>query len=241
VAVKPPFVQRRWVQLTAALLVGAFAVMTVVWVTNGLRQEREDQEASDAATTRRAAVQEWQSTLEGELGKLGTISPGVPPTLLLPLSSTIDGLAAGDVRADAEASIEDTIPQVKAAAKTLEDFDLTGAIADQGFDVEETNYLLNSQARVAHALRLYEQAALLARLALAAEGERRVALADRAVAIRDLAQSALNEGWTDYQQVLFATGLGQVPQPTGIIPGLGPTGPTGATGAAGAVGASGAT
>jgi hypothetical protein len=41
--------------------------------------------------------------------------------------------------------------------------------------------------------------------------------------------------------VIFALGLGQLPQPTGIIPGLGLTGPSGATGATGASGASGPT
>jgi hypothetical protein len=241
VVVKPPFVRRRWVQLVAALLVGAFAVMTVVWVTNGLRRSREEQEASDAATTRRAAVQEWQSTLEGELNELGTISVGAEPSIFQPLSSTIDELANGEAPEGAAATIDDAIDRSRAGAEALEDFDLTGTIADQGFDVAQTNYLLNSQARVVHALNLYEQAALLARLALAAEGEQRVALARRAVAIRDLARSTLNEGWTDYQQILFATGLGQAPQPTGIIPGLGLTGPTGAPAVTGATGTTGPT
>ncbi|HEY7667957.1 MAG TPA: hypothetical protein VIE12_07500 [Actinomycetota bacterium] len=241
VAVAPPFFRRRWVQVVAAAVVGAFAVVMVVWVTNGLRQERADRDETEADATRRAAAQEWQNTLEGELGKLGTVSAGAEPTILVPLASAIDSLAEGKAPAETESTIDDALTLAKAAAKSLDGFDLTGTIADQGFDVEQTNYLLNSRSRIVHALRLYEQAALLAQMALAAEGDARVELAQRAVAVRDLGRALLNEGWTDYQQVIFALGLGQLPQPTGIIPGLGLTGPSGATGATGASGASGPT
>ncbi len=241
VTVKPPLFQRRWVQAIVALLVGAFAVVMVVWVTNGLRQERADDAEAEADATRRAAAQEWQKTLEGELSKLGTITAGAAPAVLDPLSGAIDGLADGKAPAETEATITDALTLTKAAAKALDDFDLTGTIADQGFDVEETNYLVNSRTKIVHALRLYEQAALLARLALAAEGEERIELAKRAVAVRDLGNALLNEGWTDYQQVMFAVGLAQVAQPTGIIPGLGLTGPSGAAGASGISGPTGTT
>lgn len=243
VAIKPPFVQRRWVQLVAAAVAGAFAVAMVVWVTNGLRQERADTEQADAAATRRSAAQEWQNTLEGEVGKLGTISPGVPPVVLVPLSGAIDDLADGKAPEGTDATIEDARTLTRAAAKTLGDVDLTTTIADQGFDVEETNYLLNSQSKVVHALELYEQSALLAQEALAAEGPERLALARRAVAVREIATSILDDGWNDYLQVMYAVGLTQVAQPTGIIPGIitGPTGGAGATGASGASGPTGAT
>jgi hypothetical protein len=233
VRVAPPFVQRRWVQLIAAVVVGALAVAMVVWVTNGLRQERADNQQADDAVSRRTAAQEWQKTLEGELGKLGTVSAGSQPTILEPLSGAIDALADGKAPEGTDQAIDDALTLTRAARKTLEGFDLTGAIADQGFDVGETNYALNSQTRIVQALRLYEQSALLARLALEADGAERVALAERAVGVRSVARTLLNDGWSDYQQVMFAVGLGQVAQPTGIIPGLGLTGPSGATGAAG--------
>lgn len=232
VAVQPPFLRRRWVQLVAAAVAGALAVLFVVWVTNGLRQQRADDEEADAAATRRAAAQEWQGTLEGEVGKLGSISPGVPPTVLTELSGAIDGLADGEAPDGTDATIADALTLTRAAAEAIDGYDLTTAIADQGFDVVETNYFLNSQSKIAHALSLYEQSALLAREALAADGQERVALARRAVAVREVATSLLNEGWNDYLQVMYAVGLTQVAQPTGIIPGVitGPTGgPTGTT------------
>jgi hypothetical protein len=243
VAIKPAFVQRRWVQLVAAAIAGAFAVVMVVWVTNGLRQERADTEEADAAATRRAAAQEWQDTLEGEVGKLGSISPGVPPTVLVPLSGAIDDLADGKAPQGTDATIEDALTLTRAAAEKLDGYDLTTTIADQGFDVEETNYFLNSQGKVVHGLKLYEQSALLAQEALAAEGQERVALARRAVAVREIATSLLNDGWNDYLQAMYAVGLTQVAQPTGIIPGVitGPTGGTGATGASGTTGPTGTT
>jgi hypothetical protein len=243
VAVPKPFLQRRWVQLVAAAVAGALAVLFVVWITNGLRQERADTEEADAAATRRAAAQEWQKTLEGEIGKLGTISSGVPPAVLQDLSGAIDALADGKAPDGTDATITDALTLARAAGKTLGDHDLTKAIADQGFDVEETNYFLNSQSKIVHALKLYEQSALLAQEALAAEGRERAALARRAVAVRDVATSLLNEGWNDYLQVMFAVGLTQVAQPTGIIPGVvtGPIPGTGATGASGASGPTGTT
>jgi hypothetical protein len=240
VAVQPPFIRRRWVQLVGAAVAGALAVLFLVWVTNGLRQERAADEEADAATTRRTAAQEWQKTLEGEVGKLGTISPGVPPTVLEPLSGAIDDLSDGNVPDGTDATIADALTLARAAAKTLGDYDLTATIADQGFDVEETNYFLNSQSKIVHALKLYEQSALLAQEASTAQGQERVALARRAVAIRDLATSLLNEGWNDYLQVMYAVGLAQVQQPTGIIPGV-VTGPIGATGVTGASGVTGPT
>ncbi|MFN8232452.1 MAG: hypothetical protein U0V56_02930 [Actinomycetota bacterium] len=240
VVVKPALVQRRWVQLVAAAIVGAFAVVVVVWVTNGLRQQRADEDRSDAAATRRAAAQSWQGTLEGEVGKLGTISPGVPPTVLEPLSGAIDGLSGGKAPDGADETLADALKATRAAAKALDDYDLTSTIADQGFNVEETNYFLNSRSRTVQALRLYEQSALLAQAALAAEGPERIALAKRAAAVRDIARSVLDDGWNDYLQVMFAVGLAQAAQPTGIIPGI--TGPisTGATGPPGASGPTGA-
>jgi hypothetical protein len=238
VVVKPPLVRRRWVQVCAAAVVGALAVLFAVWITNGLRQERANDEEAAAAATRRSAAQEWQRTLEGEVGKLGTISPGTPPTILTELSGAIDGLADGKAPDGTDATIADALTLVRAATETLDGYDLTATIADQGFDVEETNYFVNSQSKVVHALKLYEQSALLAREALATEGEERVALARRAVAVRDLATSLLNEGWNDYLQVMFAVGLTQVAGPTGIIPGVvtGPASGPGATGASGPTG-----
>ena len=233
---KPAFVRRRWVQVTAATLVGALVVVTTVWVTNGLRQQRLDEQEAEDATTRRAAVQEWQSTLEGELRKLGTISPGAPPALFGPLSAAIDELATGEPSGEVEEPLADAITLAKDSAKTLEGFDLTGTISDQGFDVEQTNYLLSSQEQIVHALKLYRQAALLAQMAAAADGDEQKELGERAVAIRDEAQALLTSGWTDYQQMLFLVGLGQVPTDTGT-PGLGGiTGPTGITGITGTTG-----
>ena len=39
VAPPTPFLHRRWVQLTAGFLVGAFAMIVLVWVTNSLRAD----------------------------------------------------------------------------------------------------------------------------------------------------------------------------------------------------------
>jgi hypothetical protein len=220
VVLKPPLFRRRWVQVLGAALLGAFAVVMVVWVTNGLRDQREERDAAQAAADRRAAAQTWQVTVEGELAKSGTLQPGIPPTLFAPLSTVIDGLVQGEPPEETEDALADAVSQAKASAKTLSEFDLTGTISDQGFQLAQTNYLLDSRDDVVRALTLFQRAAQVAQLAAAAEGDEQVALAEQAAALRDEANGALVSGWTDLQQVLFAVGLAQPPADPGV-PGLG--------------------
>jgi hypothetical protein len=207
VVVKPPLFLRRWVQVVLAFVVGILAVMLLVWVTNGLRDQRDEQRTSDEAASKRRAVLEWQTAVEGELGKLGTLSPGAAPVVLAPLSAAIDGLKKGDVPKGAVDAIETSAAQAKTAWEALQTFDLPSTIRDKGFNVTQTNYLLNSQTKMVESLQLFEQAALVAKDAAVANGPGVESLGKRAGSLQELARQLLNDGWNDYQQALFSAGV----------------------------------
>jgi hypothetical protein len=220
VEVKPPLFLRRWVQVSLAFVAGFLVMVLVVWVTNGLRQQRADDDAATQASDQRAAGQKWKSEVEAALGKLAPLSPGAPPVIFAELTTTISSLQKGDVPDDATTTIRAAQADGKLAIDPLEKYDLSAQIRDIGMDGGQVSWFLNSQTRFVQALKLYEQAAASASLALAAPEDDREALADGAAAIRDRAEEILQDGWTDYQNALGSVQIVEAP-----LPGL--TGPTG--------------
>jgi hypothetical protein len=205
VEVPTPFGQRRWVQIVAALLIGAGIVWFLIWLTNGIRQGNADDREAAAAVERRRAVQGWKELVETEMPKVGALgSAGTPPTVAAELTPTIESLEQGDGDA---AAIEGLDERLVAGATTLEDYDLAGAIRNKGFDVGEASALLDSQAGMTSALRSY---AVAARLTVAAAGlpERdRSVILDEARAVSENASATLQAGWNDYLLGLGAAGL----------------------------------
>jgi hypothetical protein len=218
--VKPPFFLRRWVQVSLAFVGGLLLMILVVWVTNGLRQQRADDRAATEASEQRAAGQKWKSQVEGALGKVGTLSPGAPPAVFLELASTISGIQKNKVPDGAMATLKTAQDNAKLAVDPLKDYDLSGQVGGIGMNAEQVSWFLNSQTRIVQALDLYEQAAANAALAIAAPDDQRVAIADAAAAIQDTASEILQEGWADYQNALGSVAIFDSP-----LPSL--TGPTG--------------
>jgi hypothetical protein len=204
IVVKPPLFLRRWVQVCLAFVAGILVMMLVIWVTNGLRQQRDDDKAAAQASEQRAAGQRWKSQVEGALGKVGTLSPGAPPALFPDLATTIAGLQKGGVPDGAAAILKQARADAKLAIDPLRTYDLTGQIRDIGMDGEQVSWFLNSQTRIVQALELYAQAAANAILAIAAPDDQRAAIADAAAAIQDKASEILQGGWEDYQNALGA-------------------------------------
>ena len=226
VEVPTPITRRRWVQIVAALLIGAGIVWFLIWLTNGIRQSNADDREAAAAVERRRAVQGWKELVESEIPKVGALgSAGAPPTVAPELTPTIESLGQGDGDA---AAIEGVDERLAVGAATLEDYDLTGAIRNKGFEVGEASALLDSQAGIASALRSY---AVAARLTVAAAGlpERdRAAILDEARAVAESAAATLQGGWNDYLLGLGAAGLtpgdGGAGLGAGIDPGSIPVG-----------------
>lgn len=221
VVVKPPLLVRRWVQVSLAFVAGLLLMVLVVWVTNGLRQQRADDKAATQASEQRTAGQKWKSQVEGALGKVGTLSPGAPPSLFPALATTISGLQKGTVPDGATATLKQARADAKLAIDPLKNYDLSGQVRDLGMDEGQVSWFLNSQTRIVQALELYSQAAANAALAIAVPDAQRATLADAAGAIQDKAAEILQGGWSDYQNALGSVQI--FDSPTTSL-----TGPTGA-------------
>jgi hypothetical protein len=222
VEVKPPFFLRRWVQVSLAFVAGLLLMVLVVWVTDGLRQQRADSKAATQASEQRGAGQRWKSQVEGALGTVGTLSPGAPPALFPDLASTISALQKGHLPDGAAATLKKARAEAKTVIDPLKAYKLSDTIRDIGMDAEQVSWYLNSQTRIVQALELYEQVAANAALAIAAPGDQRAAIADGAAALQDSAAKLLLDGWTDYTNALGSVQIVESPPLKGL------TGPSGA-------------
>jgi hypothetical protein len=221
VEVKPPFFLRRRVQVALAFVAGILLMMLGVWITNGLRQQKADDKAAAEAVQQRSAGQKWKTQVEGEFGKIGTISPGAPPALFPDLTTTIAALQKGKVPDGATSTLTTAQAGAKSAAANLDAYKLADQVRDTGMDEGQVSWFLNSQARYVQALHLYEQAAVIAALAVDAPEGQRADIADSAAAIQKEADAALQAGYSDYQNALASVQIFDSPL-TSL------TGPTGA-------------
>ena len=217
VEVPTPFGQRRWVQLTAALLVGAGLVWFLIWLTNGIRQnDLHDREAA-AQVERRRAAQPWKDLVESELPKVGTLgAAGVPPSVATELTPVIDALAGGKGDGDVTA-IEGLDERLTEVADTLEGYALAEQVRERGFDAGEVGALLDSRSGLVAALRTYASATKLTLGAAELSERDRAAILDEAEALSEIANATLADAWSDYLIGMTAAGLA----PTTPAPDLG--------------------
>lgn len=215
IEVKPPFFMRRRVQVSLAFTAGILVMLLAVWVTNGLRQQGAKDRAKAEAAKQRTAALRWQTEVEGVLGKVGTLAPGAPPTLLPTIGPTIGTLQKGKLPPGAAASLKTAQGDAQGAIGPLQKFALADDLRGKGFDQGEVNYFLNSQKRLVEALQLYQRAAAIAARAAVAKADERRAIADQAAAVQATGDQVLQEGWADYQQALFAGGISQTPLSAG--------------------------
>jgi hypothetical protein len=227
VEVKTPLFLRRGVQISVAAIAGFLVMMLLVWVSNGLRQQRADKKATTEASQQRAAAEKWKSTMEGTLGTLGTLSPGTDPVLLSQIGTAITALQKGDVPKGAAAALQTAQDQAKAAADPLDAYGLVDQIGGKGMSSGEVDWFLNSQKRIVQALELYRESAALAALSIDATGGQRKAIAARALDIKAAADAILKDGWSDYQNALASVGIAQPPAVPGLPNATGPGAPTG--------------
>ena len=204
VEVKPPLSQRRWVQVSIAFVAGILAMMLVIWITNGLRQQRADDEAAteaSAATRGRAAVEEpgGRRARRGRHDVAGRAAGRCSPTS----RTTIAALQDGDVPDGAEASCNEAQDDAASAAEPLEAFALSDEVRDIGMDEGQVSWFLNSQVRYragARAVRAggRHRGARRGRRGRSARGDRRLGGRHRGAAPRRRSRT----GWTDYQNAL---------------------------------------
>lgn len=204
VPVQKPLLQRRSFWYT---VLGVLVLVSIAGIWYGLAKQRTNDREEQLAKDKVAAARRYQAQVEPILGTVGQpVAPSgfeVLPELTSQLTAFTDGTiepAALDETGQAVAK------SAKQAADSLEKVDAVGFVAGKGFDETFVLYFINSKSRMTQALRLYEQAALLAQTAAAAEGEDAVDLANRANEIADVAAKLFADGYQDYTEAGFRAG-----------------------------------
>jgi hypothetical protein len=211
VPVPTPFFLRRWVQLAAVFLLGLGAFALGVWVTNGLRQDRNEKAAAAAAATRAAALQQWQTEVERQLGTVAQMQGGSgslqPPAVSPDVSAAVDALGKGDAPASKPKDLAASEDALGKAADALDNYDLSGTLRDQGFG-SEIEGIFASRTEFVAALRGYQNAASLARIAMTTQDkELSASIAARAKSTLDSANTSLQDAWSKYVFALQANNL----------------------------------
>jgi hypothetical protein len=219
VPVPTPFFLRRWVQLVAVFLLGLGAFALGVWVTNGLRQDRDDKAAAAEASTRAAALQKWQSEVEQQLGTVAQMQGGSgslqPPPVSPDVGAAVDALAKGDKPTSTPKDLATSEEALGKAADALDTYDLSGTLRDQGFG-SEIQGIFASRTEFVAALRGFENTASLARLAISMSDEKlSTSIAARAKSTLDIANTSLQDAWSKYVFALQANNLVTIAPPTG--------------------------
>lgn len=213
VPVKPPFFLRRWVQLTLTFAGGVGLVAFVVWFANGLREEREREAERAAARDRGAVVRQYQARVEAALQPVGQAQPPTGFAALPELTAGLEGLRSGDTEPeDVRDAARAAARTATRAAETLEEMDVDDLIRDQGFARYVVSLFLSSQRRMVQGLRLYAEAARAVVEAAGADGPARDELVGVATGVADLAGEVFQDGYRDYQEVLFSAEIFAAPQ-----------------------------
>lgn len=216
VTVKPPLFQRRWIQLVTFFVLGVIAMTIFVWVTNGLRQDRADKDASAAAATRLVAANAWQREVESAVGNVGTVSnTGQAPAIFADTNAAIDALKKGSAPAGAAATFGTAVKDAQTAIDSLTKFDVAGTIRNQGFDEAEALFFTDSKDRLVNALTLYQKAAETGKLAVLANGAQAASLTQLADELRSAANTEFQQAWSTYGEALVSGGnRSAIPLPT---------------------------
>jgi hypothetical protein len=218
VEVAPPLFQRRWIQVVAAFVLGVLVMTFFVWVTNGLRANDTEQQVADAASKRLAAAQSYKTAIEATMGGVGVVNPGVPPTVLPDMGTTLQTMAKGKSPKDAAKVFEQAKKSAGDAQDAIATYEVGTKIRDQGFNSLEATAFTSSSQELIQALQLYGKAAEVGRAAAGATGAEAERLAGVAQDLYETAQAQLAQAWTDYVTALRTGGIAE--QPPGPIPGL---------------------
>lgn len=213
VPVRTPLLQRRSFWFTVIAVV---VVASALGIWYGIAQQRESDRERELEASLRRTVTDYQEQIEPILLTVGTPIPSgydTFPEFEDALNTFIDGQGKP---ADLQASAEATAQAAGTAAENLEAIEAAALVADKGFDAEVALYVINSQSRMAQALRAYENAALLASDAAAAGDELGIGLAKRAKEQVALAKDIFADGYQDYIEVQVRAGTYQPMPDTGL-------------------------
>ncbi len=205
VPVKRPLLARRGFQVTALVVILAVAAAAIVY---GLAKERTKQRTEALQRSMRVATTKYQVIVDGALANAGQPLPPSGFNAFPLLTTDIDGLRKGTVSAKTAAK---DAKQATANAKTAEaaigKVSPAAIFGGKGFDLAFVNYAINSQTKLANALKLYKQVGSLLQMAVEAGGAQRTTLLDRASAVLDVASTLFNDGYNDYVNLKNTAGI----------------------------------
>jgi hypothetical protein len=211
VPVKPPFARRRGVQVLAGVLAGVLLFWGGVWLTNGLRAQRADEDARTEAIQRRQAGAAWNQLVTTEVGKIGQVAEGRPPMILPELRTTITQLTAKEPPEGAKADLQAAAADARDVGTAVEGYAMTGSIRNKGFDRAGVLRFLAAQDALVEAIELYRQAALLGATATNLEGDALDQVADRALSLVNAADAAVSDFYVQHTEAMNAAGIVQQP------------------------------
>jgi len=223
VPVKKPLLARRGVWWGTLAVIG---VLVVAGLWYGFAKEASQNRADELAREERTAATSYMRKVDPILQTAGqSTQPGVFQVVTgfeQSLSDFVDG--KGDAK-QIEGAAAGAAQVLGPAASSLDKIDASVIVRDRGFSRDLVLYYVNSQRQMTQAMKLYEQAAILAQQAATAEGDQAVALGTSAKAVLDVARELFADGYADYVETQVAGGVyqpqmpgGQPPLPTGANP-----------------------
>jgi hypothetical protein len=206
VPVPKPFAQRTWVRVMASFIAGVFLVSMCWWVWEGLDKNRNQKAATAKLSQQQQAVLAWRATLEPTISSVGKVQGSVPPQVASTLQPAIDAIAKGTDPGVKATDLTTLEGQLNDAAKKLEKFNLTDAIANHEFDSTQIEVITSAHNELAAGLRSLAVAAGLTALAVE-HPDQADALTAEASQAAATGRSLIELGWTKYSNVSSDAGV----------------------------------
>jgi len=221
--VPAPFVARRWVQVTAAFVLGVSFIVFVAWIQRGLRNQSDDREARRRQAAERTAMQTYQGKLDPILAQVGeaqgSASAAPFPRFAETVSAFEDGKASED---ELSATADATDATATEAADALQGIDAAAIVRDTGASRSFASAVTDSWSRFEKAVRAYGEAAAVLRMAGGASGKQQRDLLETAAELEQIAKELFNAGYVSYTEAQVEAGTFQPPtqgQPPIPVPG----------------------
>ncbi len=221
VPVPVPFFRRRWVQIGLAFVIGLGVATTTVWATNGVRDNRRIEDEAADLIAQKTALETWRAKLDVQLATVGVLQYPNPPSVGERLATVLGQIVRGEETSISAEQLRQDADALKAAAKELEDYDLSKLIRDaDAFEAIQTEWLLLSRSEFTKGFDAYRQATLLAIDALGAEEDQATDLATQAKGVADIGTGLLESAWRFHLNALRSADItvGLPGQDTGFIP-----------------------
>lgn len=206
VAAPVPVAQRRWVQVTAAFIVGLGVFWLGIWLTNGLRDQDAQATQEQQREQQVTALRRWQAQVESGVGAIAPLQDPIAPELAVDAKSAAASISDGKEPTEEAEALTAEADELAKAADALEEFDLRDAVANTGLG-DGVNAILVSKTQLVEALRLYSEATLLTVAAMEAPPEQAVVMAETATDVMASADRLLADSWRAYQLLLGRLGL----------------------------------